>query len=412
MEHDDPGVFNVTRLANREPERMRIRWYFELLLFFVVVTGLNLIYQLPSFAVAKQSTMTVQLSSGTLSAEIVSSPSGVFGESSEATVSIGTDNFTGYSLLVNSSGGTSLTSTNGGEVESISSTVTRENFASDSAYNNKWGLKPSQYISTSGNVDTIVPNSDYLPAPSGSGLLLAKTTTANTVGSDDKIVPDNYTLCFGARIGVLPAGTYQGTYVITAVANSIVYNITYDENTSETVASMPQTNPQALEIDGGTPTEESYGTLSNAVPIMTTGDPIMTFGGWCDVETTINPVTHNYECSGTIYYPDDEYPIDQTTDGTNITLYAIWISDTFPTVWSQMGKCIFDGAEDTNNGYISGSECSDHSTEKFIDTGIALYSNDNYQKDYEVHFTIDRYVYGEQPDSQSTMFNEIGRAHV
>ena len=42
----------------------------------------------------------------------------------------------------------------------------------------------------------------------------------------------------------------------------------------------------------------------------------------------------------------------------------------------------------------------------FIDTEVALYSNDNYQKDYEVHFTIDSYVPSSQPDTQSTIFND------
>ena len=71
-----------------------------------------------------------------------------------------------------------------------------------------------------------------------------------------------------------------------------------------------------------------------------------------------------------------------------------------------MGKCIFDGANNANNGYISGTECVDYSSDKFIDTGVALYSTTNYNKDYEVHFTIDKYVYNEQPDSQSTIFND------
>ena len=348
--------------------------------------------QTPVSGIAKQSTITMTVSDNVLPISIAPTPSGVFNKTSNNTVSISTDNFTGYSLLISSSGSTSAIDTNDNEIESLSSAIDESTFSSSNTYNNQLGFKPSQYITTSGGINTVVPNTNYRPNPATTGELLAITNSANSSSN-------SYTLAFGARVDTtLPAGAYTYTYVLTAVANAIEYNVTYDDNTTETVTSMPNPNPQVLEIAGGTPAISSYAPLSDAVPTMTSDD--MIFGGWCDVATTIDSQTGNYECSGTTYQAGDDYPIDQTSSATNITLYAIWLEDPFPMVWSQMGKCVF------NNGTISGTECQDYVNDDFIDTGIALYSTDNYQLDYEVHFTIDTYVPNSQPDSQSTLFND------
>ena len=346
-----------------------------------------------TFAIAKQSSLSVSVNNNTMSINILPASGGTFGASNNTTISVSTDNFTGYTLKISSQGGTSLEDLNENEIESISSAITESAFSTSSAYNNKWGYKPSQFITVSNNANTVVQNTNYLPAPSSLGDTIDVTTSANSTDN-------TYGLSAGARADTtMPAGTYTRQLVIRAVGNAVVYNINYDDNTNETVTGMPSPNPQALQIDGGTPAADSHVALSNAVPVMTTGT-IRTFGGWCTVSTTYDSVTGNDECSGTTYQAGDDYPIDQTVDGTNITLYAIWLTDPFPTVWSQMGKCVF------NNGTISGSECQDYTSYDFIDTGIALYSNDNYQKDYEVHFTIDSYVPSSQPDSQSTIFND------
>ena len=353
------------------------------------------------FATATESTISLSISSGSLSVSLLGAPGGTFANSGNAVVSVTTDNFTGYVLSVNTGSGTSLVSENDDEIESISSAISGQTFSTNSAYTNKWGFKPSQYISSSGGVDTLVSNTDYLPAPSGQGLILDKTSAANSVAN-------TYTLSFGVKVDdTMPAGTYQGTYVLTAIANSIVYNITYDDNASNTAGSMPSPNPQALEIDGGTPVADSYGTLSSAIPTLAD----KTFGGWCDVRPTRDQTTQNDECTGTTYAAGADYPIDQTADGANITLYAIWITDPFPTVWSQMGKCVFTSTQTGSNpatydGDVSGSECTEYAGDNYIDTGIALYSNDNYQKDYEVHFTLDSFNPGGQLESQATIFND------
>ena len=340
--------------------------------------------------------MSVQ--AGTLSASVIGLPEGTFVQTGTATLSISTDNYTGYSLSAVMQSSTSLLNENDVAIPSVTSAVTLQDFSTSSTYNNKWGFKPSQYISSSGGVDTVVNNSDYLPAPSGQGLAIAKTSTANSSS-------DTYTFSVGARVdNTLPAGTYSSTYVLVAVANAIVYNVTFDDNTTETVTSMPTPNPQVLTIPGGTATAESYTPLSSAVPTMTSDD--MSFGGWCDVATTVDSETGDYLCSGHSYQAGGNYPIDQTSSATNITLYAIWLNDPFPMVWSQMGACEFHAA---TNGNITGTECQDYTSFKYIDTGIPLYSTTNFSKDYEVHFTIDHYDPSENnglADQQQTFVSD------
>lgn len=354
------------------------------------------------YAEAKQSTLTVSMTQGILTMTLTPSGDGTFGKSSSSTIGVRTDNFSGYSMKIVSPGSTSLMNHNNDEIQSISSAIDETTFSSSTAYNNKWGYVPSQYM----NGNTVVSNTDYLPAPSAGGDLLAKTNAANSVD-------DTYTLAFGARVDhTLPPDTYQYTFVLQIVANPIVYNVTYDDNamSGETISGMPIPNPQVLQIDGGTPAADSHATLSSAVPTMS-AQTVRTFGGWCTTDPTFNSTTGNDECSGTTYQAGDEYPIDQTVDGANITLYAIWITDPFPMVWSQMGKCVFTSTQtgsnsDTYQGNVSGSECSEYAGDEYIDTGIALYSNDNYQKDYEVHFTLDTFNPVSQLESQATMFND------
>lgn len=337
-----------------------------------------------SFAVAKQSTISISTSADNLPISILPTPSGEFSKTNNNTVTVSTDNFTGYSLSIKSNDTRAAINSNNNEITSISSSINETTFSTSGTYNNQLGYKPSQFISSNGGVDTLVQNSNYLPLPSTSGDLLAKTSAANSQNSSD-----SYTLEFGARADTsLPSGTYTYTYVLVVVANSITYNVTYDDNTTDTVTNMPVPNPQAATIDGGTVAADSYITLSDDVPVRNEKK----FAGWCDVATTTDTTTGDDSCSGTLYKAGDDLPIDQTA-APNITLYAVWVDTLFPIVWNQMGACEFHGA---TNGNITGTECTAYHNDKFIDTGIALFSQANYQKDFEIHFTIDHYLPSEQ----------------
>ncbi|MBR3131838.1 InlB B-repeat-containing protein [Candidatus Saccharibacteria bacterium] len=362
----------------------------------LVVFLMSLIFCDSSYGIAKQSTLSLSVSYDTLLIELTPSAEGQFGKSSNNTITASTDNFTGYNLSIATSGSTSMLNSNDDAIESINSSIDETTFSTGSSYTNKWGYKPSQYIVDNGGTQSVVSNTNYLPAPSSEGVLLAKTSAAN-------VTSDSYTLSAAAKVNMdLPYGTYVYTYVLRMVGNAITYNITYDENTNDAVNSMPSPNPQAISIDGGTPAAESYARLSNAIPVLSGKG----FGGWCDVATTVDQTTGDYLCSGNTYNAGDNYPIDQTSSATNITLYAIWLNDPFPVVWSQMGACEFHGA---TNGNITGSQCQQYSNNKFIDTGIALYNNTNYTQDYEIHFTIDHYDPSENngmADQQQTFVSD------
>ena len=84
-------------------------------------------------------------------------------------------------------------------------------------------------------------------------------------------------------------------------------------------------------------------------------------------------------------------------DGEVVTLYAQWEENVMHTVFEINGECVFHGYDMQQNpeaGYITGSGCEvggvnyADGTHRFIDTGVQLYSQDNYEKDYEIGFTI------------------------
>ena len=345
--------------------------------------------------------ISISTSADNLPISILPTPNGEFGKTNNNTVTISTDNYTGYSLLVKSSATRAAVSSNEDEIVSISDSINETTFSSSNTYNNQLGFKPSQYITSNAGVDTLVQNSNYLPLPSISGDLLARTNAANAQNSSD-----SYTLEFAARADTsLPSGAYTYTYVLVAVANSITYNVTFDDNTTDTVTNMPVPNPQTTTIDGGTAAADSYMTLSDAIPVRNEKK----FAGWCDVATTTDGTTGNDVCSGALYKAGDDLPIDQTA-APNITLYAVWVDTLFPIVWNQMGACTFNGA---TNGNITGSECEDYWDVRFIDTNIPLYNQTNFRKDYEIHFTIDHYLpseqidyYGSEDNGQQTFVND------
>ena len=163
---------------------------------------------------------------------------------------------------------------------------------------------------------------------------------------------------------------------LTLNVSSSTYTIVFDGNTATSGSTSSQT------------CKYNEDCVLNANGFAKTG---YHFVGWSDASD-----------SAVLY--DDEDTVRNLAFSGTYTLYAIWAEDSFLTVWSQMGACTFTGT--TTTGNVSGSECQAYAGNSYIDTGIALYSQANYQKDYEVHFTIDHYVASEQAESQSTLFND------
>ena len=69
-----------------------------------------------------------------------------------------------------------------------------------------------------------------------------------------------------------------------------------------------------------------------------------------------------------------------------------------PVVFSAKGPCEFNGPEKT----ITGESCKLYQNERFINTGISLFSEENYKKDFEISFDILAY----NPENQSADNNQ------
>jgi len=122
-----------------------------------------------------------------------------------------------------------------------------------------------------------------------------------------------------------------------------------------------------------------------------------------NIGTLPTPTRENYVFDG--WYTNNEFSEKVESDyavSTDITIYAKWQreGDTFPVAFAQSGACIFNGSE--NN--ITGDECSRYHDQKYIDTGIELYNEENYKKDFEIGLTIESYTQSGQ-ESQATFMN-------
>ena len=274
-------------------------------------------------------TLTVNVSN--ISLDIISnSASGTFAYSSTSTdtVSISTNNYTGYTLGIaasNANDNALSYKVNDTVVDSIASHsitagVSATNYANDTYatsnnLNNTWGYRPSTYYDTTNNtnVDNTSTNL-YFPAPTSTSVTtLAKTTTANPS------VADNYNIAIGARVGLdKTPGAYTNTLVLTVVANPTPYSLTYNANAGgdSTVANMPSN------VASGTSYADTI-TLSSTVPTRTG----YTFAGWCATNTS------QTSCSGTLYNSTnnnlDSFPIDRTASSNSLNAYAIWTVNTY-----------------------------------------------------------------------------------
>ena len=215
---------------------------------------------------------------------------GTFAASDPATISVSTNNYTGYTLKFSatSDGADAAKLVNGDyAINSISSASTPEDFTV-----NSWGYLPNKFDSQN--------NTLYRPAPDASGAILDRTSVPNLENNE-------YTVVLGAKADyTTPAGTYQNTFKFAAVANPVTYSVTYNKNTEDTVTNMP-TN-----LAGDT--TATTVTISNLVPQREGYD----FLGWNTAS----------DGSGTTYNPNGDgtnltYDLNQTA-ANNGNLYAIW----------------------------------------------------------------------------------------
>ena len=275
-------------------------------------------------ALATTSTLTISIAD-TIELDAMPSTNGSFAASTATNnISVRTNNGTGYDLGIKASTNNSnaLNRTGGGSIPSITSSITEEAFRTSTAYNDKWGYKPSKINSSA--------NSNYLQAPTSSSTAtrLDKTTTANPSTNN------NYTITIGTRVTkALPSGTYSNTFVIVVVSNPAVYSITYNANGgSDTVTNMPsnvvnqETYSDTVNISNTVPARDGY-----------------SFKGWCTVQTADGGT-----CTGTTYNPDGEgtdliWTTDQTATSNSLNLYANWEEINIEKAYAIEGKTKYSG---------------------------------------------------------------------
>ena len=170
----------------------------------------------------------------------------------------------------------------------------------------------------------------------------------------------------------------------------------------------------AFDANGGTGTMANQQFTTGVAQALTTNAYVRDgqyFAGW----------NTSADGSGVAYADGATISEDLTNvGGSVVTLYAQWEEDAMHTVFKIEGSCVFHGydiQQGTGDGYITGNDCSTgginwaDGTHKYIDTGVKLYDSTNYEKDYEVGFTITAYdsahQYKEPGDSssQATFFN-------
>ncbi|MBQ9180637.1 hypothetical protein IJ135_00885 [Candidatus Saccharibacteria bacterium] len=283
---------------------------------------------------ATQSTISLSLSSNNITLNLLQPGTydtnnlefGIFGSAS-TTASVSTTNYTGYTLSIaatnnNGSGNannysklidSSNSDTTKNYFSSIESATSESVFSnsSNTSYNGKWGYKPSYYNSSA--------NSNYLPAPSTTGVTIEQTNTPHTTAKD-------YTITLGARANInQSAGSYSNTFNIVATANPVTYSITYADNSGDSsVANLPSV--QASSLNAQSKLNTSTISLSSTIPTRTG----YTFNKWCLGVVSNNGTTCSTDSSdptnrpGTLYSSGADFGIDQITDNSNITLYATW----------------------------------------------------------------------------------------
>ena len=250
----------------------------KIVLIFMTLMGGQLIFGTPVFGVTDAS-ISISISAP-LS---VTLDPGVLGTSSQS-ISITTDNYTGYAAtLNNSTNSTDLVNVNNSSltIPTISlpqgsSSITTNQFV------NGYGL------STNGT--------NYVPAPtSSSNIPLGDRSTAGT---------SSHTL----YLAVLPsmgtaAGTYTKSFVVTAVVNNPQYSVTFNANAgTDTVNNMPSnistttSSTGTITLPSNSPTRSGY-----------------TFSGWDE----------NSSATTATYTPGDNIALEPTQANT-ISLYAIW----------------------------------------------------------------------------------------
>ena len=338
--------------------------------------------------------LTITTAEQTASVDLVPvSSNGTFATSDDTTIasnntidfSVDTTNYTGYNLNLKARADDTtpnlLTNMSApapnNTLSSITTATSEADFSANTStaatnYNGKWGFKPNKLNG--------IANSNYLPAPTTSGILLDTTTGANTTAN-------NYTIAVGARADYTkPSGTYTNTYELIATANPVAYAILYYDLSGIGTATS-QKNDAGLTwntVSGSTAKEATYTEVSRQTSTTNTATTITltpptsmardtyTFAGWCrnstdhtkvgvnktvtaiqnssnkvtaynNPSTMCNGVVPNYNTSTDYFIKagDTTFKLDPTKDNNTpdgaIILTAVWKPTTFATAFTAAG---------------------------------------------------------------------------
>ena len=206
-------------MAKLHHEHHSLRSKFPLLIAGAVLSLGFAIYQLNSLVHADDVTVSAVIETvlaitapDKLDLNLTPSSSGTLA-TSDATVNVSTNNFTGYTLSMSTTtDNTALTHTNGtNSINSTSSSVSRPATLSS----NTWGWYPSSLATNPGG-----SNYQFAAIPSLSSAYPLKSTDAMSTN-------DETTVSFGIMADTsIPAGSYSNTITFTAIANYVPKTLT------------------------------------------------------------------------------------------------------------------------------------------------------------------------------------------
>ncbi len=284
-----------------------------MIISIMLITFLVSVYVNTNNSYAASSTLELTISDSGVNVDVGTlSTSGVFKKSDVSTVSVKTNNATGYTLSIAASDSTypqSLKNTSAPTdtslmLSSIESNVDESDFSAITPVEgtvNRWGYYFIRHDSVAANA-----TNTFSPAPTTAGSIIETTNVANPTTANE------YDLAIGARIdSTVRIGSYANTYVVQLVGNAIPYTIIYNDNT---VSNMP--------VDVSTTSASENINISSVVPVRDG----YTFAGWCSVKP--NSVAGVDTCTGTTYTAGQQVSLNQQSDTNNFNLYAMWTLNT------------------------------------------------------------------------------------
>ena len=113
----------------------------------------------------------------------------------------------------------------------------------------------------------------------------------------------------------------------------------------------------------------------------------------------------NTKDDGAGMFISNEQSITNLVKIDSITLYAQWelSSDALKTFFVLTGPCTLNG----ETGGITGENCNADPAINYINSKVSLFSEENYQKDFQLEFNLSNYNSSEQDSTQATILNSL-----